>query len=210
MAITHLIEKQKIRIVFPPIEKKQFNTKKAPSYDAVWMARIHPSKGVSDLLRIWKQVVKTHPKRTLAIIGTGERQYIDELEKSISDEKLNDSVNYLGYQSDEKAFGMIAASSLFLHTSHEEGFGLTIGEVLLCGTPVLSYDLPVFREVYSPVLRVSPQGNIDIFAKRVISMLQNPLKEKKRVADNIPQELQHTCEKARKEEEQIIYEATHV
>ena len=52
--------------------KKKFNYKKLKKkYSAVFLGRLKPSKGIFDLPKIWKNVLKFKPDATLAIIGEG-------------------------------------------------------------------------------------------------------------------------------------------
>lgn len=43
-------------------------------FDAVFMSRLHASKGIFDLIEMWKKIVIKLPNATLAVIGTGSKK----------------------------------------------------------------------------------------------------------------------------------------
>lgn len=57
-----------------------------------------------------------------------------------------------GYVSNEEKFRYLLQAKALIHPSRSEGFGLTITEALSVGTPCLLYDLPVYHELYSPLI----------------------------------------------------------
>lgn len=51
-------------------------------YDAVFMGRLHESKGVFDLISIWENVVRFYPGAKLGIIGIGNKNFVEKLRKT--------------------------------------------------------------------------------------------------------------------------------
>ena len=49
----------------------QVSGPKSKKYDAVFIGRFHPQKGVLELIDIWKRVVNKKPQAKLAMIGDG-------------------------------------------------------------------------------------------------------------------------------------------
>lgn len=140
-------------------------------YDAVFLGRLHPSKGVLDLVEVWKQVVEHRKGSRLVIIGQGEAE--EELAALIAREGLEGSVTMLGYLPREKAIALIKSSSIFLFPSHEEGFGIAILEAMACGKPVVSWDLPVYREIFRKGLLSAPMGDRKTMADLVLGLLED-------------------------------------
>jgi glycosyltransferase involved in cell wall biosynthesis len=50
--------------------------------------------------------------------------------------------------------------------SFEEGFEMAILEALASGTPAVTWDLPVYREVFPKGLKRIPVGDVDSFASK--------------------------------------------
>ncbi len=142
-------------------------------YDGIFLARLHPSKGIFDLIEIWKFVCKKIPNAKLAVIGGGNKKIIGELEKRIITAGLADNIEVLGYLENDRAFGIIKSSKVFISPSHEEGFGIAILEAMACGLPVASWDLPVYREVFPKGIIRVPENDISRFAGVIIELLED-------------------------------------
>jgi len=166
------IQDRRIEVIYPGIDKKPYTKILDRSFDAAWMSRIHKSKGIEDVILIWKEVLKTYPLSKLALFGTGETKYVNRLKELIHENNLDESVTYFGYQPDHIAFGTIRSSKVFLHTSHEEGFGMVVAEVLACNIPVVSYDLPIFDELFTPFRQAVRVKSFDQFADKVCGFLK--------------------------------------
>jgi len=164
--------RSKLHVIYPGITLRKQN-KSEKKYDGAFMSRLHKSKGIDDVLFIWKEVVQILPAAKLAIIGHGSNKIFKKLKKQINKLNLNQNIEFLSFLSDENAFSVINSSKIFLFPSHEEGFGLIIGEVLSCDVPVVAYDLPAYNETFKPYIQTAPCFNKQKFAAMVLSILNN-------------------------------------
>ena len=144
------------------------NTK---GYDGVFLGRLNPSKGVFDLLLIWKQVVKTRPGSRLAIIGGGSAEIVGELRQRILHSGLYGCVEILGYPRDEEAFGILKKSKVFLFPSREEGFGIVLLEAIACGCRAIAWNLSVYDLLFADAIKRVPLGDVAAFSNAVIDAL---------------------------------------
>lgn len=142
------------------------------SFDAVFMGRLHSSKGIFDLISIWRTIVDKISHAKLAIIGTGDRHALEKLKRTIRRAGLQKNIQLLGYLENEAAFSLIKSSKVFLFPSHEEGFGLVIGEVMACGVPIVAYDLPMYQNTFKKGMRTVHLGRIDLFSSSVLDLLR--------------------------------------
>ncbi len=151
----------------------------AKKYDATFMARLHKSKGIFDLISIWHKVTRTMIHAKLAVIGLGDKSTIAKLQKAIVDSGLDRNVEILGYLEDDEAFSRIKSSRVFLYPSREEGFGMVIAEVMTSKVPVIAYDLPAYHHTFKRGIITVPLGKIEIFSEKFLSLLQNEAERKK-------------------------------
>ena len=148
-------------------------------FDACFLGRITPTKGVLDLVSIWKYVCNTLPNARLAIIGEGAAHYVEELTIRIREEKLENHMVLLGALSEDQKFALLRSSKLFVFPSFEEGWGIAICEAMACGLPVVAYDLPAYKAAFGgQALVAAPLGDTKKFADEVVILLQNEEKTK--------------------------------
>lgn len=167
ITVNHLGINPKYYKDIPPSKKK---------YDATFMARLHPSKGIYDAVNIWNTVVKKLPHAKLAIIGGGDKTVTDALKDRIQRNNLENNIDLLGFLDDAEAFALIKASCVFIFPSHEEGFGIVVLEAIACGVPVVAYKLPAYRHTFGQAIKTVQPHNNNRFATTVVDLLSHAKK----------------------------------
>jgi glycosyltransferase involved in cell wall biosynthesis len=104
---------------------------------ALFLSRIHPKKGLLNLVRAWKRV---RPEGwELVLIGPDEGGHLAEVLAAVRECDLEDEIRYGGEFWDQEAkFQCYFDSDLFILPSYSENFGLVIAEALGCGVPVIT------------------------------------------------------------------------
>lgn len=149
------------RLIQLPEETKEF--------DAVFLGRMHLHKGVLELPKVWQHVVRQRPKARLAVIGEGPHRL--QSQRMFEDLGLSGSVLFTGGIGDAEKDRYLKKARLGLSLSYEEGWGLSVTEFLAVGLPVVSYDLPVFREVFPGCLELVALGDIAGAAGEILRLL---------------------------------------
>lgn len=154
------------------VGKLQFAEK---TYDAVFMKRLNYGKGVLDLLKIWKEVVKVKPNARLAIIGDGTPDVLEKVNAYIQKNSLTQNVTLLGviYDMREK-FSIIASSKVFLLPTHEENWAIVVGEAMAAGTPVIVSRLDEIVPIWKDNVVWCDVGDIKAFATETLKMINDP------------------------------------
>ena len=140
--------------------------------EGVFLGRVHPSKGIDDLIAAWVIVNRRRPGSKLTIIGEANPKTMQRLMSKIAERNL--AIEVTGYLEEEVAFSTLKSSCVFVFPSHEEGFGIAILEAMACGVPVVAYDLPAYRRIFDGKLIRVPVGNVEELANQVIRLLENP------------------------------------
>ena len=170
---------------------------KNSEYSAVFVGRIHPSKGIDDLLLVWKEVLLKKPRVKLALIGKGEENMMCFYQSKIEALGLSDFIKMLGFVPDNEVSRLLSGTRLLVFPSHEEGYGMAVAEAIAHGCQVVVYDLPVFHtEFGSNLIRVKCYDT-NVFAQKVIDCMNNNKKI------NCPDFIR-SWEQASKEEFEII------
>ena len=149
------------------------------TYDAVFMKRLNYGKGVLDLLKIWKAVVAEKPSARLAVIGDGSEEVTAKVNEYILKNKLEKNIDIVGviYDMDQK-FQLISSSKVFLLPTHEENWAIVIGEAMAAGVPVVVSRLKEIEPIWKDNVVWCEVGDIDRFAKEVLSLIDHPEKAK--------------------------------
>ncbi|MFC1637900.1 glycosyltransferase family 4 protein [Patescibacteria group bacterium] len=150
-------------------------------YQGSFLARLNPSKGIFDLPEIWKKVVEEIPEAKLAVIGGGSDEVRSELNRRIEENGLRDNVDLLGFVENDESFSIIKKSDVFVFPSHEEGFGIAVADAMACDTPVISWDLSVYEEIFEDKSIQVNENDIDSFAKEVVGLLKSEEKNRELV-----------------------------
>jgi glycosyltransferase involved in cell wall biosynthesis len=142
-------------------------------YDAIFMKRLHPMKGIFEVLEAWRQVVRVLPSAVLIMVGDGTPQIVSRIKDMIRRYDLGRNVVLKGpvYDQLEKV-RLLAKSRVFLLPSLEENWALVIGEALTAGLPVIAYDLAEIRSIWKEHVVWVPKGDTSAFAKAAIEILQ--------------------------------------
>jgi len=141
-------------------------------YDALFMKRLSPGKGVWDLLPIWQEVTRHMPEARLAIAGDGMPDVNAELARRIAQSGIAENIDVLGgIDARAEAYGRMKAARLFILPTHEENWAIVIGEAMAVGTPVIAYDLPELTAVWGDAVRWIPRGDTLAFGKAVVELL---------------------------------------
>jgi glycosyltransferase involved in cell wall biosynthesis len=158
--------------------------KQTEVYDGCYLGRIHPEKGILDLVKIWKLVCQKMGSRKLLVMGSATPLWIDAFKEAIKREGLDDKVLFIGAVSENEKYEKLKACKVFLHTSFEDGLPVTVCEAMACGLPVVAYDLPTYQDGWMLLdfVRI-PVGNKECFANAVIDLLSDEQNRKKYAAN---------------------------
>lgn len=146
----------------PPIGDDQDNS-------VLYVGRLSPEKGVDTLLSAWAYL---EGYITLKIAGSGPLQ---EQVEAVA--QHNDSVKFLGQQTQEKIYELLGRSKTLIFPSlWYEGMPRTIIEAFAAGTPVIASNLGAMATMITPGktgIHFEP-GNVNDLVQQVLWMLDHP------------------------------------
>ena len=104
---------------------------------ALFLSRIHPKKGLVNLVRAWKQANVSQDWK-LMIAGPDESGHQAEVEAEVRSLGLTDQVEFPGPISDDRKWQYYVDGDLFVLPSFSENFGIVIAEAMAAGLPVIT------------------------------------------------------------------------
>lgn len=153
-------------------------------YDGIFIGRLHPQKGLPDLVDIWERVVQKRPESKLAIIGGGSKEWSDWLESEIATRGLENNIDFLGFKIGEEKIKLLQSAKVFMMSSHYESWGMTAVEAMSAGLPVVGYDIPVFQEVFPEAMIKVPFEDKEAFVKQVLELLNDEYMRSQKAANS--------------------------
>lgn len=116
-------------------------TEKFPQLDGrrriLFLSRLHPKKGLANLLQAWKKTALDFKDWQLLIAGSGEPVYEKELKDLSHNLALNKSIVFMGPLYGETKKQILASADVFVLPSFSEGFSVAVLEAAAAGLPVL-------------------------------------------------------------------------
>ncbi len=153
-----------------------------PRYDGIYLGRLHPQKGLFDLVRIWRRVCDARPGSRLGVIGGGSDWWFDKLRQAIAEAGLSGVVDLLGFRQGADKVRLLKAAGCFLMPSHYESFGQVAVEAMASDLPVVAYDLPIYEEIFPTGMIKTPLEDTEAFAREVLAVLDDPERRARAVA----------------------------
>jgi len=140
-------------------------------YAACFIGRLHPQKGVLELIDIWKIVNRRLPQAKLAIIGNGQLE--PELRHQIRQLKLTNNIDLFGFLDGDKKENIFKESCLVLHPAIYDSGGMAPAEAMAWGLPAVSFDLEALKTYYPWGMVKIPCYDFNKFARTIIKLLQD-------------------------------------
>lgn len=103
---------------------------------ALFLGRIHPVKGLLDLVEAWAEVRSRGWRVVLA--GGDECGHRAEVEAAIRDRRVERDFDWLGPVTPQARWALYRQADLVVLPSRSENFGLVVAEALACGVPVIT------------------------------------------------------------------------
>jgi glycosyltransferase involved in cell wall biosynthesis len=154
-----------------------------PSYEGIFLGRLHPQKGLLDLVKIWRAVCDARPAARLGIIGGGSDAWFSRLKAEIEGAGLSSNVDLIGFKQGAEKVRLLKNAGCFCMPSHYESFGQVAVEAMACGLPVVAYNLAIYDEIFPGGMVRVPQGDVAGFAATVLGLMDDPARRSNLVAE---------------------------
>ena len=103
----------------------------------LFLARLHPKKGLNLLLEAWTLLAPSFPDVHLVIAGPDSEGMQDRLTDLVTRDGLQDSVLFTGMLGGAIKWSALAAAEVFVLPSQSEGLSVSVLEAMGVGLPVI-------------------------------------------------------------------------
>jgi glycosyltransferase involved in cell wall biosynthesis len=150
---------------------------------------IFPRKGQDQLIEALPAIRERFPK-TLCVFagGVGDSSGLENtngfykmLRDRVQRFELNDHVLFLGEI--DYLPSLLHRADLYVQTSRTESFGRVVGESLVCGTPVVSFDVGACGEVAGPGAILVKPGDTHALASAIMHLIEHADQKRKLVEE---------------------------
>jgi glycosyltransferase involved in cell wall biosynthesis len=148
-----------------------------PTFDAAFMAKLVPDKGIFDLLDAVSSIhARNDAFRCLAIGSFDDDDTRAAFGARRRELGLDDVVVCAGWLEGRAKYEALASARVFLYPSvGTDTFSICVLEALAVGLPVVCYDAPYVRNSYGAApMTIAPAGCVDELAHAAASLLADP------------------------------------
>lgn len=160
---------------------EQKNKVENKKYDGVFLGRLDHAKGITDLIEIWSKVCQILPTAKLLVIGSGSPEFEKEIDETIKQKKLSKNIDFAGtIYHPKKKYQLLCSAKIFVFPSHQENWGIAIGEAMACKLPVIAYSLSKIKPIWQDNIVWIRYSDTDSFADQIVKMIgSSTLREKR-------------------------------
>lgn len=103
---------------------------------ALFLSRVHPKKGLLNLIRAWSNLSPENWR--LCIAGPNEGGHLDEVMSLARQLGIQDFIEYVGEVDGDQKDALYRSCDLFVLPTFSENFGVVVAEALSHGLPVIT------------------------------------------------------------------------
>jgi glycosyltransferase involved in cell wall biosynthesis len=130
----------------------------------LFLSRIHPVKGLINLVRAWKQA-EIGSDWKLIIAGHNEGDHQKEIEREARAQGIAAMVEFPGSADEAQKWQMYVDADVFVLPSFSENFGIVAAEAMAAGLPVITTNRTPWHEVRTRNCGWSVEPNINGIAQ---------------------------------------------
>jgi glycosyltransferase involved in cell wall biosynthesis len=105
----------------------------------VFLNRVVKMKGIELAIDVFKKYSEKNPDAKLLVAGKGDADYIKFLKNKCKELNIENSVEFLGFISEEEKIKILRSSHILINSSYKEGWGMVNIEANSQGTPVVAF-----------------------------------------------------------------------
>ncbi len=179
------VDPAKVEVVYPGVPEEFRAKAKATNLDPIAkivdgqdyilaVGPVQPYKNLDLLIRAFGIISAQGFPHHLVITSSG-RPVPCILKRLVDEIGVTGRVQFIErFLSREELASLYSGAAVFVHPSSGEQFGLTVAEAMACGAPVVTSDLPSFREQVGDAGIIVEVGNLKALCDGIFAVLSDP------------------------------------
>lgn len=209
------VDPQKIRIVSPGIELKDYERVKdneikkvkekynLPKKFILFLGALEPKKNIVNIIKGFE---RANLKNIKLVIAGGKGWKYEEIFETYKNSPYKKNIQMLDYIAEEDKIALYKGAELFIFPSLYEGFGMPVLEAMASGIPVITSNISSLPEVAGEAaILVNPYDIVEI-AKAIENVIKNDKLKKEMIEKGLKQARKFTWENSVKKLEKIYSE----
>ncbi len=152
------------------IDSETFIHKK--EFDLCYIGRFEKHKGAIDIIKVVKVLEKAKRKVRVAIVGNINKKFKLKVLRILKENNVEKNFVFFGTVDNITKLKILSSSSIYLHLSYEEGWGMSVMDAASLGIPIVAYDLPAYSYLNGKFNAVKI-GDIEGIVKAIEGVLSN-------------------------------------
>ena len=141
----------------------------------LFLSRIHPIKGIPDLIAAW--VLVRQPGWRVVIAGPDEDGHLDEIRAQIDALGLGGDFEFTGLVTGDRKEALFAEADVFVLPTYSENFGIAVAEALARGVPVITTTGAPWEDIETWRCGWWVQPGVDGVARALVAAMNTPQEE---------------------------------
>jgi len=139
---------------------------------------VYPYKNLDHLVRAFG-IIRARGFPHCLVIASGGQTVPFDIKRLAEEIGVAKEVCFVErFLSRQELVSLYSGAVVFVHPSSEEQFNLTVVEAMACGIPVITSDLPSFREQVGDAGLIVEVGNVEALCDGICKVLSEPARQK--------------------------------
>jgi glycosyltransferase involved in cell wall biosynthesis len=142
----------------------------------LFLSRMHYKKRPNVLIQSVAQILAQQQDCHLLLAGTGEAEYLQELQQLAAQLGICDRISFVGFVSGYDKNLLLQGADVFVLPSYSENFGIAVAEALAAGLPVIvTPGVQIAPEIAAANAGLVLEADVTELSAALLQLLQQPI-----------------------------------
>lgn len=141
------VKKEIIKVIYCGVSRNKYILPaKNKTKTITYLGSLTKDKGIDEAIKVFHFLNKLKSTYVYWVIGKGDSSYVKKIHRLVSSLNIDKKVKFWGFVSEKKKYELLSKSSILVHTSVKEGWGLAVIEAAVVKTPTVGFNVPGLRD----------------------------------------------------------------